>query len=76
MICYCVEKGIHPGVNFDRYAVLGNDVVIADSQVALAYLDIVEELEVILSKQKSIISEKTSTLQPCERTVLRSWVGL
>ena len=55
MICYCVEKGVYPGVNFDRYAVLGNDVVIADSQFALAYLDIVEELEVILSKHKSII---------------------
>ncbi|RRT51024.1 hypothetical protein B296_00005637 [Ensete ventricosum] len=35
-ICYCAEKRVYPGVDFDHYAVLGNDVVIADSQVALA----------------------------------------
>jgi len=28
---------VHPGVRFDKYAILGDDVVIADKEVSLVY---------------------------------------
>lgn len=34
---YCAEK-VHPGQHFTKYAILGDDICIADSKVAKAYL--------------------------------------
>lgn len=36
LVWWCVEQ-VHPGVLFDRYVVLGDDVVIADEAVAKVY---------------------------------------
>lgn len=47
---------VYPGKRFTRYAVLGDDVVIADEQVALAYARIMEDIGGVISKEKSLIS--------------------
>ncbi|CAE5979756.1 unnamed protein product [Arabidopsis arenosa] len=37
ILVWCVAKQVHPGVRFTSYAVLGDDVVIADQEVAKVY---------------------------------------
>lgn len=42
--------------NYNRYRIIGDDVVICDESVAIRYRDYMTELGVKISKQKSIIS--------------------
>jgi hypothetical protein len=55
---------------FLNYAVLGDDVVIADRSVAQKYLSIMKEIGVDISLAKSLVSN-TSSLEFAKRT----WVG-
>ncbi|KAG6467716.1 hypothetical protein ZIOFF_074354 (mitochondrion) [Zingiber officinale] len=48
---------VYPLRTFDRYAVLGDDVVIADKKVAKVYEHALSELGVQISYQKSLISD-------------------
>ncbi|KAJ0074644.1 hypothetical protein Patl1_37436 [Pistacia atlantica] len=43
-------------VKFFDYALLGDDIVIADPVVAKSYLEVMEECKVTISKEKSLIS--------------------
>lgn len=45
-----------PGRRFTRYAILGDDIVIADEKVASKYEDCLGRLGVSISYQKSLIS--------------------
>lgn len=54
---------VHPGVYFDRYAVLGDDVVIADEEVAKVYEQGFKELGLSISYEKSLISALPSLLK-------------
>lgn len=47
---------VRPGVRFTDYAVLGDDVIIADEAVAKAYERTITLLGVDISRQKSLIS--------------------
>ena len=46
----------YPGKRFYDYAILGDDLVIGDSKVAEQYLAIMQDAEVTISKEKSLIS--------------------
>ncbi|KAB1214961.1 hypothetical protein CJ030_MR5G009949 [Morella rubra] len=46
---------VHPGVRFTSYAVLGDDVVIADQEVAKVYESALGGLGITISYQKSLI---------------------
>jgi hypothetical protein len=52
---------------FGRYAVLGDDVVIADRRVAEVYLRVIESLGVKVGLSKSLISEKKPVLEFAKR---------
>jgi hypothetical protein len=56
-VWYCAELA-YPGRRFSKYAVLGDDVVIA--LVAKRYEEALGEFEVEISKQKSLISSDGS----------------
>ncbi|XP_054789349.1 uncharacterized mitochondrial protein AtMg01110 [Prosopis cineraria] len=47
---------------FSRYALLGDDIVIADEQVAIKYLELLQKLQVQVSEAKSIVS-RTGALE-------------
>ena len=53
---YCADK-VYPGRIFRSYALLGDDIVIGDAQVASVYQDVIEQLGVKISKSKSLISD-------------------
>lgn len=55
VIWYAAEQ-VYPGRVFRRYAVLGDDVVIADSAVATQYRDILSRIGVAVSEGKSLTS--------------------
>jgi len=56
LVWWCAEQ-VHPGAKFDRYGVLGDDVVIADREVARVYEATLGRINVGISHQKSLISE-------------------
>lgn len=56
IVWYCAEK-VYPGKYFDRYAILGDDIVIGDSKVASLYRNVLETIQVTISEQKSLISK-------------------
>lgn len=56
MVWYCEEQ-VHPGVLFNDYAILGDDVIITDEKVAHVYSDVFSNLGVTISTQKSLISK-------------------
>lgn len=56
LVWWCAEQ-VYPMQRFTRYAVLGEDVVIADSKVAEHYVRGLENLGVSISWSKSLISE-------------------
>ncbi|KAL0391322.1 UNVERIFIED_CONTAM: putative mitochondrial protein [Sesamum latifolium] len=47
---------VYPGKKFWDYAILGDDIVIADKRVAEAYMRIMDEMGGVISIQKSLIS--------------------
>lgn len=51
---------MYPGEKFDRYTVLGDDVVIADESVARVYEEGLSSLGVTISYSKSLISHSGS----------------
>lgn len=51
LVWYCAER-LYPGRLFDQYAVLGDDVVIADQKVAIAYEQALSDIKVTISYQK------------------------
>lgn len=55
IIWWCAEQ-IYPGQLFDRYAVLGDDVLITDQEVARVYETALGRLGVSNNYQKSLIS--------------------
>lgn len=55
MVWYAAER-VYPGVIFDKYAILGDDIVIADDLVNEAYCDILTQIGVSKSESKSIDS--------------------
>jgi hypothetical protein len=59
LVWWCAEQ-VHRGQLFDRYAVLGDDVVVADREVAQVYERALGELGVTISYQKSLISDTGS----------------
>lgn len=56
---YCAEQ-VHPGQKFDKYAILGDDVVICGIEVAKIYKQTNAELGVDISMSKSLISHSGS----------------
>lgn len=56
-VWYSAEQ-VYPGRKFESYAVLGDDVVIADAKVAAVYRQTLEDLCVEISTQKSLISDR------------------
>lgn len=56
VVWYCEEK-VYPGQRFDRYAILGDDVCIADEKVAALYRQILDEMGVSISLPKSLVSD-------------------
>ena len=56
LVMYCADK-VYPGTVLLRYAILGDDVCIADPQVAALYLQVTKELGVESSLSKSLVSE-------------------
>ena len=73
---FCVQLAAYrvygnTGVWFSMYAVLGDDVVIADRAVALAYRTLMcDELRVDIQETKSLISNN-GTFEFAKRTILR-----
>ncbi|KAF9589105.1 hypothetical protein IFM89_019155 [Coptis chinensis] len=59
LVWYCAEL-VYPGREFRRYAVLGDDVVIADPLVAKRNEEALGEFQVEISRQKSLISSTGS----------------
>jgi len=57
---------------FNRYAVLGDDVVIADSRVAKQYLLILQEIGVSVGLAKSIISKRKMVIEFAKKFVVNS----
>lgn len=55
VVQYCAEL-VYPGRYFDRYAILGDDVCIADERVASKYHQIVSDFGVDISIPKSLVS--------------------
>jgi hypothetical protein len=56
--CAAYESGWEPGT-FTGYCILGDDLVIADSQVASHYKRMINKLGVEISEQKSLVSDDT-----------------
>jgi hypothetical protein len=54
LVWYAAEQ-VHPGVKFTAYAILGDDIVIGDTDVAMVYAQCLEKLGVDISKNKYII---------------------
>ena len=56
MLVWYAAWRVRLGVKFFDYALLGDDIVIADPVVAKSYLEVMEECKVTISKEKSLIS--------------------
>jgi hypothetical protein len=56
LIQYCADATIS-GKWFDQYALLGDDIVIADKQVAIRYKYLINSLGVEISEKKTLTSE-------------------
>ena len=59
LVWWCAEQ-VYPGFQFSSYAVLGDDFVIADKYVAEVYERQLNRLGVMISYQKSLISDTGS----------------
>jgi hypothetical protein len=53
-----LSSGPNKGVWFEDYAILGDDIVIADDSVAKVYLSLMESLGVEINLSKSLVSDK------------------
>ncbi|CAA0822083.1 Mitovirus RNA-dependent RNA polymerase, partial [Striga hermonthica] len=57
LLVWIAAERVYPGLRFDKYCVLGDDVVIADKQVAPVYASLLDDLGVDISVSKSLVSE-------------------
>lgn len=57
MVVWVAADRVSPNKVFRAYAILGDDIVIADSKVANEYKRILGELEVQISTSKSLVSK-------------------
>jgi len=57
LVWYAAEQ-CYPGQVFRRYAILGDDIVIADDRVAMTYSALLERLGVSISLPKSLTSKE------------------
>lgn len=48
---------MYPGVHFTRYGILGDDVFIADREVATVYAETLSRINVGISYKKPLISD-------------------
>lgn len=55
LVWWSAER-VYPGLRFDRYAVLGDDVLITDPEVAQVYQGALKRLGVTISYHKSLVS--------------------
>lgn len=60
MLVWWAAWRVRPGVRFWDYALalLGDDIVIADPEVAESYKQVMAEAEVTISIEKSLVSDK------------------
>jgi len=56
MVVWLAAWRVYPGQKFKNYALLGDDIVIADKGVAQAYRSIMEEMGGVINIDKSLIS--------------------
>lgn len=56
LLVWWAAEQVRPGIKFDRYAVLGDDVLIADPDVARVYQSALQRLGVKIYYHKSLIS--------------------
>lgn len=57
---WCCAEQVYPGRRFDQYAILGNDNIITDAQVATVYEKLLADSGIPISYQKSLISDNGS----------------
>lgn len=55
-----------------KYAILGDDIVIADRLVAVQYRKLIEQLGLSISLNKTLLSE-SGTCEFAKPFILRSW---
>lgn len=58
ILIWIAADRVYPGAYFDKYAVLGDDVVITDSAVAIEYRKLIETMGIEISINKSLISNE------------------
>ena len=59
MLVWLAARRAQPGKKlFLDYAILGDDIVIADEKVALAYRDIMSEAQAVISLEKTLVSHR------------------
>lgn len=56
-VVWLAAEEAYPGRYFRDYALLGDDIVIADQRVAEAYQRLLDKLQVSISKAKSLVSD-------------------
>lgn len=55
---------------YDQYQILGDDLILFDSEVALEYLKVCQDLGVSINLKKSVVSETKSVVEFAKRTAL------
>ncbi|KAL0391406.1 UNVERIFIED_CONTAM: putative mitochondrial protein [Sesamum latifolium] len=71
MVVWLAAYEVYPGKKFWDYAILGDDIVIADKRVAEAYMRIMDEMGGVISIQKSLISQMAAVLRTLSRVDLK-----
>lgn len=61
---------MYPGLVFRDYAILGDDIVIADQEVSEVYAQSLEKLGLTISKKKSLISD-TGAAEFAKRFIIK-----
>nr|YP_010048814.1 hypothetical protein J6695_mgp01 [Aquilaria sinensis]QPK77171.1 hypothetical protein [Aquilaria sinensis] len=56
LVWWCAEQ-VYPGTKLTSYSILGDDISLADTKVAELYAESLGKLGVLISYQKSLISE-------------------
>lgn len=56
-VVWAAAEQEYPGRYFDQYAILGDDIIITDDRVSSRYQQILDSLGVIVSKDKTLVSD-------------------
>ncbi|GKV52605.1 hypothetical protein SLEP1_g59181 [Rubroshorea leprosula] len=72
LVVWWAAEQIYPGMLFDRYALLGDDIVISDPAVAQKYTEVLSVLGVSISQGKSLISH-TGAAEFAKRFVIKQF---